>query len=272
MFRPFFLAPALTAALIAAQPVRSEAAEMAPHEGEYAMNLKSTKQGSGVVGVKGRMIFRFADVCDGWTVENKTVMTMQQAEGEDVETLWRFLTWESKNGLNYRFRVLHLRDGEKVEEIEGSAQMEGPEGPGKAVLTKPESKTIPLPRGTMFPTAHTQLLLSEAAKGRSNFQRLVFDGSSIEAPQEVSALIGQAKSIGGKTGTGGVRANPLLARKSWPSHMAFYKPSAKDGLPSYEISLRYFENGIADEVVEDYGNFTLRSELIRLDPLLRPDC
>lgn len=236
------------------------------------MALKSAKQGSGIVGVKGAMSFRFADVCDGWTVENRTVMTMQQAEEGEVETAWRFLAWESKDGLNYRFRTLHLRNGEKVEEIEGTAKLESPGGPGKAVLTKPGNMTLNLPKGTLFPTGHTRLLLGEAAKGTNSLQRFVFDGTTTEPPQEVSALIGGAKPPTAKKPGSKVAANPLLAVRSWPSHLAFFKSGDKDGLPAYEISLRYFDNGVADEMVEDYGNFALSSELIKLEPLPKPDC
>jgi hypothetical protein len=268
MTRLFACAALVLAVLI---PSPSWAGELAPHKAEYALGLKSAKQGSGIAGLKGSMSFTFADSCDGWAMENKTVMVMQQAEGDEIESRWSFLTWEAKDGLSYRFRVNSWRDGEKVEEIEGSATLEAAGGPGKAILTKPESKTIRLPRGTLFPAAHTRLLLAEAARGKNSFQRLVFDGSSLDSPQEVSALIGSAKPAPPKSASG-LAAHPLLAHPSWPSHMAFFKTGGKDGLPSYEISLRYFDNGIADDVIEDYGNFTVRSTLSKLEPLPRPDC
>lgn len=252
-------------------PSTVKAAELVPHRAEYALSLKTAKQGSGIAGLNGKMMFSFADTCNGWALENKTVMTMQQAEGDEIESKWSFLTWEAKDGLSYRFRVLSLRDGEKVEEIEGKAMLDAPGGLGKAILVKPEELTIRLPKGTLFPAAHTQLFLAEAARGRTNLQRMVFDGASLDSPQEVSALIGAARPAPAKPGSG-IAAHPLLAGPSWPSHMAFFKTGAKDGLPAYEISLRYFANGIADDVIEDYGNFTVRSQLIKLEPLPRPDC
>lgn len=261
-------------ALVACQTAASiplMAAEMAPHRADYVLSLKSAKQGSGIVGLKGAMSFSFADSCDGWTVENKTVMTMQQAEGDEIETRWSFLTWEAKDGLSYRFRVQSLRNGEKAEDIEGKATLEGQGGAGKAQLSRPEDKTIRLPKGTLFPATHTRLFLAEAAKGGTLFKRLVFDGSSLDAPQEVNALIGKSRPAIAKP-SGKLGAHPLLAGPSWPSHMAFFNMDAEDGLPVFEISLRYFENGIADDLVEDYGNFTVRSQLIKLEPLPKPDC
>jgi hypothetical protein len=269
LVRAFALPLALLSACLCFQTAR--AGELMPHKAEYALSLKSTKQGSGVVGLKGSMSFSIADSCDGWIIENKTVMVTQQPEGDEVETRWNFLTWEAKNGLSYRFHVKSLRDGERAEEIEGKATLEGEGGSGKALLSKPETKTIRLPKGTLFPVAHTLTLLDQAAKGKTNFQRVVFDGSSLDSPQEVSALIGSPKPAPSKTGSG-LAGNPLLSRPSWPSHMAFFNIGEKDGLPSYEISLRYFDNGIADDVLEDYGSFSVRSTLIKLEPLPRPDC
>ncbi|CAA6605469.1 conserved exported hypothetical protein [Rhodospirillaceae bacterium LM-1] len=268
--RSAFTISALLAAIVFC-PASLLAADLVPHVAEYALSLKTAKQGSGVVGLKGTMKFSFTDTCDGWAIENKTVMSMMQAEGDEIQTRWSFVTWEAKDGRNYRFRVLSLRDGEKVEEIEGRALLEANGGSGQAVLTRPESQTIRLPKGTMFPAAHTKLMLSEAASGRTSLQRTVFDGSSLDSLQEVSVQIGKLKPAS-KGAVGGMAANPLLARPSWPSHLAFFKIGAKDGLPAYEISLRYFDNGIADEVTEDYGNFTVRSELTKLEPLPRPDC
>ncbi|MBF0169441.1 MAG: cell envelope integrity EipB family protein [Alphaproteobacteria bacterium] len=242
------------------------AADLVPHLAEYALSLKSAKQGSGIAALKGRMQFRFADVCDGWTVENRTVMSFLEAEGEEVETQWSFVTWEAKDGLSYRFRVTSLRNGDMVQEIQGQASLEAPGGPGKVRLTKPEERTIRLPKGTLFPSAHTKLILSEAALGKTSLQRVVYDGASLDSPQEVNALIGSPRKPQAKP------SNPLLAGASWPSHMAFFDIKAKDGLPAYELSLRYFENGIADDVIEDYGNFSVRSLLSKIDPLPRPDC
>ncbi|TAN57479.1 MAG: DUF1849 family protein [Rhodospirillales bacterium] len=242
------------------------AADLVPHLAEYKLSLKSAKQGSGIAALKGSMQFRFADVCDGWTVENRTVMTFVEAEGEEVETQWSFVTWESKDGLRYRFRVTSLRNGDLVQEIQGQASLEAPGGKGKARLTKPEERSIVLPKGTLFPAAHTAMVINEAAMGKTSLQRVVFDGASLDSPQEVSALIGAPRKPQGKSN------NPLLAGASWPSHMAFFEIGGKDGLPSYEISLRYFDNGIADDVVEDYGNFSVRSQLGKLEPLPRPDC
>lgn len=37
-----------------------------------------------------------------------------------------------------------------------------------------------------------------------------------------------------------------------------------DGTPSYEVSLYYYENGISDKIVQDFGDYRLLSTLTEL--------
>ena len=54
--------------------------------------------------------------------------------------------------------------------------------------------------------------------------------------------------------------------------MAFYLRGSKDPTPDYEVALRYYLNGVADEVLQSFGNFSLKGRLQKLEPLPRPDC
>ena len=69
------------------------------------MTLATAKSGSGVTAASGAMSYKFGDSCDGWIVENKTALTFAYSDGAPVSTTWDFVTWESKDGLHYRFRV-----------------------------------------------------------------------------------------------------------------------------------------------------------------------
>jgi hypothetical protein len=40
---------------------------------------------------------------------------------------------------------------------------------------------------------------------------------------------------------------------------------AQQTTPSYEVSLRYFENGVADDMIMDFGDFTVRAKLMKLE-------
>jgi hypothetical protein len=244
---------------------------LAAHLATYSMKLTKASQSSGVVAVKGAMNYAFTDACNGWTVENRTTMTLSHGDGDEVDTTWTFVTWESKDGLKYRFRVQSTRDGDLVEEIQGQATLDGPGLGGKAVFSKPEKKTVKLPKGTLFPNAHTLLLLDQAKKGVRVLSRVVFDGASLDSPHEVNAVIGPAIASPASVGAGEID-NPLLKRPSWRSQMAFFPLSGKEGTPSYEVSLRYFDNGIAQDVDQDFGNFAVRAKIETIEPLPKPDC
>jgi hypothetical protein len=51
--------------------------------------------------------------------------------------------------------------------------------------------------------------------------------------------------------------------------IAFFEPDGEQAggarTPSYEVSLRYFENGVADDMIMDFGDFTVRAKLMKLE-------
>lgn len=250
--------------------------DLAPHQAIYAMHLSSTKFGSGVTNASGNMSYKFSDSCDGWTVENKTVLSFSYSDGEPVATTWDFVTWESKDGLHYRFRVRSTRDGVVNEEIAGTAQLEGHGKGGVAKYNLPEPKIMRLPKGTIFPTDHTRHVLETAQKGERILHRTLFDGTGTDGTFNVNALIGRTLSI--NTPSAGFASNntainkSLLSVPSWPTQMAFYPAGDTNSMPDYEVTVRYFANGVVDDVLQSFGTFSLKGTLERLEILPKPDC
>lgn len=251
---------------------------LAPHRAVYNMSLASTRLGGGVIGASGNMTYKFADACDGWTVENKTVLTFSYNDGAPVATTWDFLTWESKDGLHYRFKVRSTRDGVVSEEIDGTASLDGAGRGGVAKYTLPEPRTLRLPKGTMFPTAHTLRLLEMARRGDHMLERSLFDGTGVDGAFDVSAVIGNGLPANtpdpsdAQAATKSAVNASLLSAPSWRMQMAFFPQDSEEATPDYEVALRYYLNGVADEVVQSFGNFSLRGTLEELQPLPKPDC
>jgi hypothetical protein len=262
----------LVASETMAGPVSSE---LAPHRAVYDMALNSTKLGGGVTGASGAMTYKFGDSCDGWTVENRTVLTFAYSDGAPVATTWDFVTWESKDGLHYRFRVRSTRDGVVSEEVNGVANLDGQGKGGVAKYSLPEQKTMRLPKGTLFPTEHTIRLLENALRGDHMLERMVFDGTGTDGAFDVNAVIGRLFTANANVSP--AAANPsvnaaLLSAPSWHMQMAFFPQGSNDPIPDYEVALRYYLNGVADEVVQSFGNFSLKGTLQKLEPLPKPDC
>ena len=250
-------------------------ADLVAHRAIYKMSLASAKSGSGVTAASGAMSYKFGDSCDGWIVENKTALTFAYSDGAPVSTTWDFVTWESKDGLHYRFRVRSTRDGVVNEEIEGVADLDGKGKGGVAKFTLPEAKTLKLPKGTLFPTEHTVRMIELAQQGEHLAERTLFDGTGTDQAFAVSAIIGKGAPIARISSaapeTSGINGK-LLNAASWPMQMAFFPDGSEDPEPDYEVGVRYYQNGVADEVLQSFGNFSLKGTLEKLEALPKPDC
>ncbi|MCR6630784.1 MAG: cell envelope integrity EipB family protein [Magnetospirillum sp.] len=242
-------------------------ADLAPHRAIYAMGLSTIKPGAGIAAASGTMSYEFDDSCDGWVVENRIAITYAYTEGGQVLSTTDFITWESKDGLHYKFRMRNTRDGQVTEDVEGAADLKGKGQGGVARFTRPEPISIPLPKGTLFPTEHTLRLLDTARSGGRSFWRVVFDGSGTEGPYEVNALIGSPSQSFAAAG-----ASPLLASQAWPMRLAFFPVSSPDPLPNFEMALTYHPNGVSQQIVQSFKNFSLTGNLQSVEPLPSKRC
>jgi len=266
------------AAAIGGFAAPAAAASLAPHRAIYELSLVSAKSSSSVTGVDGRMLVEWKDVCDGWTLEQRFQMGIQYAEGSDIQSNTSYITWESKDGRRYRFNIRKLLNGELDEEHRGEATLmdrQPEKGSGGTVtFTQPEQKTVDLPAGTLFPTTHTVRLLEAAEADTRFFPRVIFDGADGESATLVGAAIGK----GGGTAAGVSEVNlpkQLVERPSWPVRMAFFPLETKgpEGeVPDYEMSVRLFENGVAGDMLIDYGDYTVRAVLKTLEGIPPAKC
>ncbi len=253
-------------ALPATPPAEAAAADILPHRAVYKMSLLSARNSSKVSDVRGRMMFEWADACDGWTTEQRFQLRFVYAEGDEMAMNTNYTTWEAKDGQRYRFNVRKLVNGEVDEEVRGEARLEK-DGSGSATFTKPETQEMKLPDGSMFPTAHTLAILDHAGAGDTFFNRIVFDGADAEGATEVSTVIGNP--IEGKEEA----IDPLLkGKKGWPVRMAFFPLKSDAAQPEYEMSLRLLQNGVAESMQIDYGDFTVNAILEKVEALPKSKC
>lgn len=257
----------LAAVLAMAGAEAAWAADLASHRATYRMGLSASRSGSGMANANGAWTYQFIDACDGWITEFRLVITYSYSEGGQVATTTDFLGWESKDGLNYRFRVRQSREGQVTEEVEGSAKLKGQGQGGIAHYTRPEARTIKLPKGTLFPTAHTIRLIETANKGGRILARPLFDGQGEEGALETSAQIGRAMAP-----QSAAIVSPLLNSPAWPMRMAFFPMGSTDPLPEFEMSLNYHANGVAEDIEQIFKTFSLKGRLESIEILPRTKC
>jgi hypothetical protein len=263
---PFVCAAA--AIVIAASAPSASGAEIAPHRALYAMTLGSARNDSGVVDARGTMDYEWGETCDGWTIEQRYRLKMRYAEAADVDIISSFVTWESKDGLRYRFNQKQTRNGEVDQEIRGEARLEGPGRGGVAEFSKPQPQTLKLEPGVMFPSTHTILLIDAAHEGENFISRLVFDGATDENAVQVSAAIGVKLTAD----PAAAMRSPLLQRPGWRVRLAFFPVDANAEKPDYELGMRLLDNGVSQDMVIDYGEYSIRAKLDDIEPLTRPNC
>ncbi len=237
-------------------------AQIVPHRALYKMSLDSVRTGSSISHVEGTMVFDWADACDGWAIQQRMNLRFTHNEGKDADIDSTVVMWEAKDGARYNFNVRRLINGKEDESYKGRARLGKDEGVIVYALPKERGESK-IPLKTLFPSGHTKMIIKKAKAGEKFFTRRVFDGSDEEGSADVSAFIGAAikENHLGKE----LRSNPLLQVAAWPVRLAFFLPDSQEGLPEYEMDLVLQENGIARSMVIDYGDFSVKGELVKLD-------
>jgi hypothetical protein len=128
--------------------------------------------------------------------------------------------------------------------------------------SEPAGAEEQLPAGTLLPMRHTVVSVEAARAGRRLLTAPLFDGTNDDGAQDTTTIIVNWTNEPGKT------AFPLLANlASGQMRIAFFDRGAGAGgasAPEYEVGLRYYENGVADDLVMDFGEFSVRGTLLEL--------
>lgn len=267
MYRQAVLILSCALLLTGARP--TTAIEMQPHRAIYRMSLARSDRPSDVVAADGIMLYRFARGCDGWTVENKTVLRLNYDNEVTTDTVWSFVSWESMDGRQFRFHARYDQDGQKVEKISGRADFPAVGKPGIVRFFDPEERTFALPAGSIFPTHHMREVIAAAMAGGHHLNRVVFDGASVDNPYEVNALFGLRPD---DTAEALAKVAGLPKMPVWWTRMAFFPEASADAVPEFEIDAEYRSDGIADHITQQFEHFALDVRLNELQVLPAPDC
>jgi len=142
-------------------------------------------------------------------------------------------------------------------------------------FTLPEERMIRLPKGIMFPTDQTIRVLQAAQKGEKYVNWPLFDGSGTDGAYDVGVSLGRevpANSNVSPSETNKDVDASLLSSLSWRLQMAYFLQGATDPTPDYESAMRLYQNGVAEEVLQSFGNFSMRGTLTKLRALPKPNC
>lgn len=254
-------------AWLAVAPVVAES--LAPHRAVYALSRHESSRSGDVASVAGRMALSIEASCDGWHIEQVIGFRIYEDAGETLEHAAHLSGWESASGLEYWFSTRTYEDRVLVEEVGGVARRGRDGAAATTRFSRPRSYERTLPETTVFPTAHIGDLIEAARQGTRQITRTVFDGTTEDSPFEVSAFIGQERPLSDDLGDG---SGSLARVRSWPMRLAYFKVGALEPTPEFEMSTILYENGVAGDMIYDYGDFALDVRLTELELLMAPLC
>lgn len=246
--------------------VASAAPKLQPHLGVYELRLIESRDDVGIEAVRGRLVIEITDSCDGYAQTQRMLLRILYTRGDEIISDSNQTTWESRDGMIIRFNSKNEINGTVSEIFSGRAQLEGKGLAGVIKFVKPDDPDLPLAAGTIFPTEHFFDLIDAGQAGESVLRRRLYDGSG---PRGIYDTIARLTPIA----SGGDAESHDLLRDvvSWQVRLAYFMPDDRTGVPEYEIGFRLFENGVATDLLLDYGEFSLVGTLARLD-YLSGDC
>jgi len=243
---------AIALAALVAAPASAGAIDLAGHRALYDLTLESSR--GDVTAASGTMAYDVADACDGWAVTQKLAMHLVSRDDREIEMLSDYATFEAKDGSQLQFRTRQATDREVTADINGTAEMEPGRG-GVARYTSPEGQERRLEKGTLLPMQHTAAIIAAAKAGKKFLAVPLFDGTTPDGAQDSTITVTS-------WGPPSPSAWPeLAALSSGRVHVAFFDQAAGAQQPDYEVTMRYWENGVADELLMDFGDFVMRGKL-----------
>jgi hypothetical protein len=247
----------------------AEAAGFQAHRAVYDLSLAKSRNNGAMTRAEGKLEFEWANACTGWTVSQRTRVRMATSGGQPFEFGWSLNALESLDGRTYRFFIRRINPDGSDEAVRGEARFPAPGARGVAVFNKPESRKLPLAKGTLFPTAHSLELMDAAASGGLPLWRTVFDGSGDDGLFGVNAALTETLTADAPKS---FESALLRDQASWRLRLAYFGMDETVSEPEHEQALRLYANGIVDEMLLDYGDFVLRADLTLLEALPPLDC
>ena len=248
-------------------------AVLAPHRAVYDLSLKDASDRSGISGINGRMVIELnGSTCDGWTINFRMLNRYLLKRGKMRLADNRSSSWESGDGLRMQFTQRQFIDNKLEEDSRLKVGREKIGAPVEGAIAKPKEETFTLAPDVVFPMQHQMRILDAALAGESRDRSVIYDGSEGAKAYVAVSFIGTGKMINEQGGKG---ADALHGQRAWPVSISYFDQKddqSGEGTPVYQVSFRMFENGVAGDLVLDYGDFAIKGVLADYAALEQVDC
>jgi len=293
------LAVIATLAVLAAVPALASESTTTPDRLQVPTAIIPNKATYDVFLEDGKGMFvnargTFTDVskasCAGWNVEQRLyVQFVPPPARNGAPTVPVYLrlganTFESADGLKYTFEDMMSMRNQVLVSHKGEAVLSGVGQAGKATFTKPQATTVDIPAGTIFPFAYVRNLTTAAGRGTARYEAQVFDGSmaleygvvkmqSFISNPMASRFKPQDQQGGNQRAGAPSLDRDFNATLSWPVRVNLMGKGA-DGQAKRIAQQGYtlMPNGRAEDMIMDFGQFSLKFVLTKIEELPKPTC
>ncbi|AWN48745.1 DUF1849 domain-containing protein [Methylobacterium terrae] len=277
---------ALACVLLALAPpaLAADAVHLAPHRAVYDLSLSGSSGTRAVEGARGRIVFDFTgDACKGFALQYRQVTVLESSESGTRTSDLRNTTFESGDGRSFRFRTQSDLNGKAAAPVDGNAER-GDKGVD-ITLKQPKRGEMAVPGEVLFPAAHMKRLIEAARAGQSTVAVKVFDGSDDgRKVYDTLAVIGAQRTVATKPDAtkpdaarsdsakpatvpadAVLRQGAMATMPHWPVTLSYFSPGEGERTPVYVLAFDLYENGVSGALRLDYGEFSLKGDLSRID-------
>ncbi len=270
----------MVAALGASQAVASD---LVPHRAVYELSLLDAERNSGIAYASGLFVFEVTGgACEGWTLSSDMILSIEGGAGGAIRTQTSYRAFEDATGQIFTFQSNTETNDEEPISVTGAAEREASGSISIRRFADRETSTAAIAE-TVFPNQLTEAVLAAAQGGERIMFSTVFDGShDTGLAQPVTAVIGEPTeatvlgpiSIASAQESEGepVWEDYPSPTRAWPVKLSYFDPVDADAGPSFVVDFLLDTNGVSDQLVMDYGSFTLRGDLADFAPFRAEVC
>jgi len=268
LVKNFAAAVTLIGVLLPHASALAGAIPLASYKAVYDLSLKETKRDGVIENVRGRIVMQVENGCEGYVLNQRMLVELSNVDGGTVVSDYHLSTWEDRVGDIMRFSMSNVLNGKEIEKFNGTAIMQNNGADGRVTFKDQDTEEILLPKGVLFPTAHTRKILKSAKAGKNLVSAKIYDGNGLDGLQDSLTVIGKKKA----TSQAMAKRSEMNNIPFWPVQMAYFDLSQQTNEPDYEVGLKMYENGIVDDLVLKYKDFSLDGELVQLDFIKMSGC
>lgn len=252
-------------------PAMAQIKDLAPHRALYKIRPAPVAAGTLPVEASGSVAYELKQTCDGLEWRQHLDLTASGG-GQDIRLEQTMTGAESFDSKRLRYETRSTVDGALQPVVRGSAELRD-DGAGEAKFTSPNTRTITLPAGTLFPMAALAKGLADRRAGQDGFDYKVFTGERIEPPQRMTGIIGmaprRARELPPPQGDGDL----IAGKEPFYMHMSFFEGDGKDAIePAYTWSTVMLDSGIEILGVQTAGQLRFEYVIERIEKMPMPKC